>query len=172
MRMKVIHLFYCHLLAFLSLYPHQCWAFAKQGFGIIWVYFVKLFCLFFFFSFVFVAFLQTTLSGNKEEVAGEAGYLLTVPDCLVSFPRPCPPISPVICARLGQSWSRVAMVRDCLHPVMLDSHVGRHSSSTASVVCAPLVHPPPRSAPGCVTTTTTGSNGCAILTAWPSISGA
>lgn len=56
---------------------------------------------------------------------------LIVSDCLVYFPRPCPPISPVIYARLGQSRSCVAMARDCLHPVMLYSHVGTHSLQRA-----------------------------------------
>lgn len=56
---------------------------------------------------------------------------LIVSDCLVYFPRPCPPISPVIYVRLGQSRSRVAMARDCLHPVMLYSHVGTHSLQRA-----------------------------------------
>lgn len=70
---------------------------------------------------------------------------LIVSDCLVYFPRPCPPISPVIYARLGQSWSCVAMARDCLHPVMLYSHVGTHSLQRALLFVYHLFRrtPPP-----------------------------
>lgn len=85
---------------------------------------------------------------------------LIVSDCLVYFPRPCPPISPVIYARLGQSRSCVAMARDCLHPVMLYSHVGTHSLQRALLFVyhlfrwTPSRRPTPpvavKPAPGCV----------------------
>lgn len=82
-------------------------------------------CFFFVFFFCFLAnHFEWKQRGSDRKTRAAS---LIVGDCLVYFPRPCPPISPVIYVRLGQSWSRVAMARDCLHPVMLYSHVGTHS---------------------------------------------
>lgn len=66
---------------------------------------------------------------TKKKWQESTGCFLIVSDCLVYFPRPWPPINPVIYVRLGQSQSCVAMVRDCLHPVMLHSHVGSHADT-------------------------------------------
>lgn len=66
---------------------------------------------------------------TKRKWQESTGCFLIVSDCLVYFPRPWPPINPAIYVRLGQSQSCVAMVRDCLHPVMLHSHVGSHADT-------------------------------------------
>lgn len=118
---------------------------------------------------------------------------LIVSDCWVYFPRPCPPISPVIYVGLGQSRSRVAMARDCLHPVMLYSHVGTHSLQRALLFVYHLFPRTPSRCPKpfcwfktgppvassglaetlrrCLFYTLT-SDVCIISTAWSPISGA
>ena len=92
---------------------------------------------------------------TKRKWQESTGCFLIVSDCLVYFPRRCPPINPVICVGLGQSQSCVAMVRDCLHPVMLlsmwghthahthtDTHTDTHTAA-CPFVCAPLVSADP-----------------------------
>lgn len=56
---------------------------------------------------------------TKRKWQESTDCFLIVADCVVYFPRPYPPITPVSCVRSGQSLSCVTMVRDCLHPVML-----------------------------------------------------
>lgn len=77
-------------------------------------------------------FSQPTL-GRKQRGSDRksTAWFLIVSDCLVYFPRPCPPINPVICVRFGQSQRCVAMVRDCLHPIMplaMWTHTHTHCS--------------------------------------------
>ena len=110
---------------------------------------------------------------TKRKWQESTGCFLIVSDCLVYFPRLCPPINPVICVGLGQSQSCVAMVRDCLHPVMLLSmwthtHTHTHTHSAACpFVCAPLVSVDPLllAQPPCCFKKL--ASDCVIVCCWP-----
>lgn len=95
---------------------------SQTRFGM-WLVLSGCFVLFLFFCFL-ASHIEWKQRGSDRK---SSGCLLNCGRLFGFLSQTCPPISPVICARLGQSWSRVAMARDCLHPVMLYSHVGAHS---------------------------------------------
>lgn len=83
---------------------------------------------------------------TKRKQQESAACFLIVSDCLASFSQTVPSNqSGRLCTKLGQSRSQVAMVRDCLRPVMPLAMWAHAHIAERSFVWAPLgsAHPLP-----------------------------